>query len=214
MFSVTPRIIVCSFCLVVMLLFMVSPGLTPVSMPGSIASADPDIPRSYAEFIEGAYVGALGRSPTCFEVQAEYDALDSAASVSGDALQDEAERFVSTLFETQASYNVADLTTYCQTSEYESINPASCNASIGTGLSNFLTDLYQAFLLREPDSSGFNFWLNNNNGRKHLIYAFRESIEFGTLVGNLYAGTRPICTIECPECPDPCDNPPFPPICQ
>jgi hypothetical protein len=180
-----------------MLLLMVVPGLTPLGMPGSIASADPTITRSYAEFIEGAYIGALGRLPTCFEAQDEYDALVSAASVG--ALHQEAQRFVSTLFETQTSYNAPDLTTYCQTPEYETINPASCNTLVGTGLAN---------LLREPDSLGFNFWLSNNNGRKHLIEAFRLSLEFETLVDNLFAGTRPTCFIECPECnPDPCEGP-------
>jgi len=206
MSSVSIRAVVCRFCFVVLLLLLVLPGLTPLSMPGRIASADPTIPRSYVEFIDGAYMGALGRLPSCFEEQAEYDALVNAASVG--ALHQEAQRFVSTLFETQASYNAPDLTTYCQTSEYESINPAFCNPLIGTGLADFLTDQYRAFLLREPDSDGFNFWLSNNNGRKHLIEAFRLSIEFDTLVDNLYAGTRPICTIDCPECnPDPCEGP-------
>jgi hypothetical protein len=183
-------------------------------MPGSIAYADPTIPRSYAQFIDAAYVGALGRHPTCFEAQDEYDALESAASVG--ALHQEAQRFVSTLFETEASYNVPDLTTYCQTPEYETINPASCNTLVGTGLADFLTDLYRAFLLREPDSDGFNFWLSNNNGRKHLIDAFQVSIEFDTLVDNLFAGTRPSCVFECPECePDPCLGPqPHPKLCQ
>lgn len=204
MFSVPSRVVVYRFCSLVMLLLMVLPGLTPLSMPGRVASADPTIPRSYAEFINGAYLGALGRLPSCSEAQAEYDALVSAASVG--ALNQEARRFISTLFETQASFNVLNLTTYCQTPEYESINPAFCNAAIGTGLAPFLTDLYQAFLLREPDSSGFNFWLNNNNGRKHLIFAFQESMEFGTLVSNLFPGTRPGCPF--PRCdvivdPDP-----------
>jgi hypothetical protein len=217
MFSIKPRALVCGFCLVVMLLLVVSPGLTRLSIPGSIAHADPTIPRSYTEFIDAAYVGALGRFPTCFEEQAEYDSLVNAASVG--ALHQEAKRFVSTLFMTQASYDVADLSTYCQTSEYEAINPASCNAFVGTGLGDFLTDLYQAFLLREPDSDGFNFWLSNNNGRKHLIDAFQSSIEFDILVDNLYAGTRPTCFIECPECnPDPCEGPNQPPhyskLCQ
>ena len=206
MFSVTRRAVVYRFCLVVMLLLMVLPGLTPLSMPGSIAYADPTIPRSYAEFIDGAYLGALGRLPNCFEAQAEYDALVYAASVG--ALHQEARRFVSTLFMTQASYDTPDLTTYCQTPEYEAINPAYCNAFVGTGLADFLTDLYRAFLLREPDSDGFNFWLNNNDGRKHLVDAFQLSIEFNTLVDNLYQGTRPVCIIECPRCnPDPCEPP-------
>ena len=204
MFSVTRRAVVYRLSVVVMLLLMALPGLTPLSMPGRIASADPNIPRSYAEFINGAYLEALGRLPSCTEAQAEYDALVSAASAG--ALNQEARRFVSTLFITQATYNVPNLTTYCQTPEYESINPASCNASIGTGLGAFLTDMYQAFLLREPDTPGFNFWLNNNNGRKHLIHAFQESIEFGTLVSNLFQGNRPSCPV--PRCnvtvdPDP-----------
>ena len=211
MFSVTPRNVVCGLCLLVMLFLLALPGLTPVTVPGSVAYADPNVPRSYEEFIDGAYVGALGRFPTCTEAQAEYDALVSAASVG--ALHQEADRFVSTLFETQSSYDVSDYTTYCQTTEYEAINPASCNAFVGTGLENYITDLYQAFLLREPEPEGFNFWLINNNGRKHLIDAFRMSIEFNTLVDNLYAGTRPTCTIECPECnPDPCEGPNHPPI--
>ena len=214
MFSVTRRAVVCRFCLVVMLLLMVLPGLTPLSTPGRIASADPTTPRSYAQFIEGAYMGALGRLPNCFEAQFEYDALVSAASEG--ALHEEARRFVSTLFETQASYDTPDLTTYCQTPEYEAINPASCNAFVGTGLADVLTDQYRAFLLREPDPDGFNFWLNNNDGRKHLILAFQLSIEFNTLVDNLFAGTRPSCFIECPGCgPDPCEGPDrFSQICR
>ena len=204
MFSIKPRAVICFLCSLLMLLVLVTPGLTPVNVPGSIASADPTIPRSYVEFIEGAYVGALGRLPDCFEAQAEYDNLAAAASVN--ALLQEAQRFVSTLFETQASYNAPDLTTYCQTSEYEARNPAFCNPNIGTGLADFLTHNYRAYLLREPDQDGFNFWLNNNNGRKHLIEAFRLSIEFEVLVDHLFAGDRPNCTIECPEC-NPCGGP-------
>jgi Domain of unknown function (DUF4214) len=191
MFSVTRRGVVYRFCLVVMLLALVLPGLTPLGMPGRVVFADPTTPRSYAEFINNAYMGALGRPANCTEAQAEYDALVSAASAG--TLNREARRFVSTLFETQTSYFTPNLTTYCQTPEYEALNPASCNPLIGTGLGNFLTDLYQAFLQREPDISGFNFWMNNNNGRKHLILAFEDSGDFTTLVSNLFQGTRPSC---------------------
>src|SRR5688500_13643039 len=179
MFSVSHRFVTRGSGLLLILAMLLIPGLvgkhSPMNLTGSIASADASTPRSYGEFIQGAYFGALGRFPTCFEEQAEYDALVSAASVG--ALHQEAQRFVSTLFLTQASYNAPDLTTYCQTPEYETINPAFCNTLVGTGLADFLTDLYRAFLLREPDSDGFNFWLSNNNGRKHLIEAFRLSLE-------------------------------------
>src|ERR1043165_974339 len=124
------------------------PGLfskrSPLTLTGSIASADASTPRSYVEFIDGAYFGALGRFPSCFEEQAEYDALVNAASVG--ALHEEAERFVSTLFETQSSYDVPDLTTYCQSAEYEAINPAFCNSFINTQSEEFVTAQYRAFL--------------------------------------------------------------------
>jgi hypothetical protein len=205
MFS-TPRRVAVSVFTLVLLLVVALPGVAPVKVPGTVVSADPEVPRSYVEFIEGAYLGALGRLPNCFEAQEEYDALVSAAG--GGVLQQEAQRFVSTLFETQASYNVNDGTTYCQTVEYEAINPASCNTAVGVGTDSFLADLYRAFLLREPDATGFNYWLNNNGGRKHLINAFRGSLEFATLVDHLFAGTRPVCQIECPECnPEPCEGP-------
>jgi hypothetical protein len=184
------------------------PGLTPISTTGSIASADASTPRSYVEFIDGAYFGALGRFPNCFEEQAEYDALMYAASVG--ALHQEAERFVSTLFETQASYDAPDLTTYCQSAEYEAINPAFCNSFINTQSEQFLTAQYRAFLLREPDQDGFNFWLSTvpTDGRKHLIIAFADSIEFSTLVDALFPGTHPTCPPDCPECPPPpCEGP-------
>jgi hypothetical protein len=54
----------------------------------------------------------------------------------------------------------------------------------------FVTDLYASFLLREPDQSGYNFWLGilqNDNanglpGRAHLIQAFVECTEFADIV--------------------------------
>jgi hypothetical protein len=208
MFSVSPRALVCAVVLLLILFLIAMPGLTPLTTTGGIASADASTPRSYVEFIDGAYLGALGRFPTCFEEQAEYDALVSAASVG--ALHEEASRFVSTLFETQASYNAPDLTTYCQSAEYEAINPAFCNSFINVRSEEFLTAQYRAFLLREPDPDGFNFWMSTvpSEGRKHLIDAFRFSIEFSILVDALFPGTRPSCTIECPECnPDPCEGP-------
>ena len=207
MFSITPRTLACAFGFLLILFLIAMPGLTPVSITGSIASADASTPRSYVEFIDGAYFGALDRIPTCFEEQAEYDALVNAASVG--ALHQEAERFVSTLFETQASFDDSG-GTYCQSPEYETRNPASCDPFINTRSDEFITDLYQAFLLRAPESGGFNAWMSviPTAGRKQVLNGFRFSTEFGILVDALYPGTRPNCSIECPGCqPDPCEGP-------
>lgn len=63
----------------------------------------------------------------------------------------------------------------------------------------FLTDCYVAYLLREPDSGGFNYWLDamlndyaeGRNGRDHLIRAFEESIEFGQVVASINSPEAP-----------------------
>lgn len=169
--------------------------------------ADASTPRSYVEFIDGAYFGALGRFPVCREEQAEYDALASATSA-GNRLG-EARRFVSTLFETQASFNDPG-GIYCQTTEYETRNPASCNPFINSQSAGFITDLYGAFLLRQPEQSGFNDWMNTipDNGRKVVLNGFRDSTEFSIIVNALFAGDRPTCVIECLDCdPEPYPGP-------
>jgi hypothetical protein len=207
MFSLTPRALTRALSFLVILFLILMPGLTPISIIGSTASADASTPRSYVEFIDGAYFGALGRFPNCFEEQAEYDALVNAASVG--ALHEEAERFVSTLFETQTSFDDSG-EIYCQSPAYETRNPAVCDPLINTRSDEFITDLYHAFLLREPEANGFNSWMNiiPTAGRKQVLNGFRFSIEFGILVDALYPGTRPTCSIECPECgPNPCEGP-------
>jgi Domain of unknown function (DUF4214) len=161
------------------------PGLPPQN-PAS---------RSFDDFITLAYIGAYGRSPNCFERQNEYDNLASAAA--NNTLLAEARRFVATLFMTQASYNVNDLVTYVQTSEYEQRNPETnvCRARV----MDFVADLYRAFLQREPDQAGQCFWANNVcvEGRKKGIRAFEASIEFGNLVSGLFDGGPPCCVTFC-----------------
>jgi hypothetical protein len=150
-------------------------------------------PRSYDAFISAAYYAAYGREATCLERRSEYDRLASAAG--NGTLAAEARRFVATLFMTEASYDVADFTTYTQTSEYEPINPQNNNDRVS--LESFVADLYRAFLQREPDTGGLCFWANDacTMLRKHTIRAFEESIELGTLINGLYPGTRPSCPI-------------------
>lgn len=176
----------------------------PMSIAGSVALADASDQRTYVQFIDGAYFGALGRSPTCEEEQAEYDALAGAAAAGQNALLAEARRFVSTLFETQASYDDAG-GSYCQTAEYEARNPASCEPFINQHSDWFITDLYEAFLLRQPDSPGFTDWMNTipTNGRKVVLNGFRDSTEFTIIVNALVPGIRPSCNTDCvgPDCP-------------
>jgi hypothetical protein len=234
MFSVSHRTLARVSGFLLILSLMLTPGLagkhSPVKLTGSIASADASTPRSYSEFIRGAYLGALGRFPTCSEEQAEYDALDYAASTGN--LLGEARRFVSTLFETQASFDDPG-GSYCQTNAYEARNPAFCNPFINTRSDEFITDLYGGFLLRQPEQDGFNYWMNAMpaNGRKVVLNGFRDSTEFGIIVGALYQGVRPDCgggcQTSCPrgytldpdtcECIPPCEGANtthFNPLCQ
>ena len=98
---------------------------------------------------------------------------------------------------TQTSYNANDLTTYQQTTAYQ-----SRNSQFNTDRAHqaaFVTDLYHAFLQREPDAGGHCFWTNDAcAGRKHTIRAFEESIEFGRLVEGLYDLGEPDCLIRDP----------------
>lgn len=215
MFSVSRRALarVSGFLLILALVLM--PGLVgknnSMNFTGSITLADASTPRSYVEFIDGAYFGALGRFPECDVEQAEYDALVNAAAVGG--LRQESERFVSTLFETQLSFDDAGETYYCQSPAYEALNPAYCNPFINTQSDQFITALYGAFLLRQPDPVGFNGWMTSitTDGRKHVLNGFRFSTEFGILVNALYAGTRPTCLPPPPPGDDPCEGPNSPP---
>ncbi|HJQ34879.1 MAG TPA: DUF4214 domain-containing protein [Pyrinomonadaceae bacterium] len=205
MSSVSRRTIALAFSLLLVATLVLMPGLagrqSPVNLAGSVASADASDPRSYVEFIDGAYLGALNRLPTCEEEQAEFDNLVY-ATANGNRIW-EARRFASTLFETQASYNVEDTTTYCQTDEYELINPANCDVFVGTNSAGFITDLYEGFLLREPEPGGFNGWMSiiPTAGRKEVLRGFRDSVEFSILVNALYEGSRPDCGcfIDCPS---------------
>ena len=165
-------------------------------------SCDPGSPpqtpsaRSYDDFVRQAYVGAYGRLATCAERQAEVGLLEDAAA--GGTVPAEAARFVSTLFETQGSYDVQDLCTYTQTSAYDQRNPQSNTDR--TSIESFVADLYRAFLQREPDAPGQCFWSNDvcAEGRKKGIIAFVASIEFGSLVGGLYDSGPVCCPHHCP----------------
>jgi len=113
--------------------------------------------------------------------------------------------------------------------------------SIEYGLRNrsdedFITDLYEGFLLREPDQGGYDFWLfrlrdDNSqglNGRERIARAFAESQEFADLISGFVdtpppaptcdpsqeqtcydqGGTWDPDTCSCTYDPDPCGNKP------
>ncbi|MFL6234203.1 MAG: DUF4214 domain-containing protein [Thermoanaerobaculia bacterium] len=152
-------------------------------------------PRSYDSFVIKAYQGALGRTPTCTERRAEYwNLLD--ASYSSSSLLEEAKRFVSTLIETQTSYDIhsIDPSTYTQTPAYEQRNPAANMDRMS--LEAFTGDLYKSFLQRSPDLGGQCFWTNNvcSQGRKKGIEAFKVSAEFANLANGLFDSGEP-CVI-------------------
>lgn len=169
---------------------VLAPGLNLRSahlrVPGQTVQA---AAKSYEDFIRAAYEGAYGREPDCTsELQPEYDNLVYAAN--NNMLLSEAQRFVSELFITADSYNGG---AYQQTAEYEARNPAS--ATDFNSRQAFVTDLYHAYLQREPDADGLAFWTQGvaDNGRRNTIQAFVVCTEFAQLVSQLYAGTRPTC---------------------
>jgi len=174
-------------------------ALVAVLLPTKASMQQAQTPRSYDEFIIRAYQGAYGRTPTCTERQNEYFRLVDAAS--NGTLLAEARRFVATLFMTQASYDDQTLFNYLQTSEYQARNPQDMNDT--AHVQAFVTDLYNAFLQRPPDTDGLNFWVSNvqQEGRKKGIRAFELSIEFGDLVSQLFQGDAPFCCVRrtCPR---------------
>lgn len=174
-------------------------ALVAVLLPIKASMQQPQSPRSYDEFIIRAYQGAYGRTPTCTERQNEYFRLVDAAA--NGTLLAEARRFVATLFMTQSSYDDQTLFNYLQTSEYQARNPQDMNDT--AHLQAFVTDLYNAFLQRPPDTDGLNFWVANaqSEGRKKVIRAFEQSIEFGDLVSLLFQGDAPVCCVRrtCPR---------------
>ena len=168
-------------------------ALLVVALPPTASMQEPQGPRSIEEFVERAYLGALNRFPNCFERENGYNQIASTAPGSPERLL-AARRFVATLFMTQNSYNMPP-NVYVQTSAYSAINPADSGRH-----REFVTDLYQAFLQREPDTPGLNFWENDviNNGRKHGILAFEVCSEFESIVNQLFDTGVSCCFQSCP----------------
>lgn len=64
---------------------------------------------------------------------------------------------------------------------------------------DFVADLYNGYLGREPEQAGWEFWVNiyrndlaqGINGHEHLLQGFEGSVEFANLVSNLEAAPPP-----------------------
>jgi hypothetical protein len=113
-----------------------------------------------------------------------------------------------------------------QSGEYLSLNRSD---------EDFVTDLYAAYLEREPDEGGYNFWLsilrddnaNGRDGREHLLQGFEYSTEFANVVDSIVMTTTAACdatqeqscydsggnwdagTCSCTIPPDPCIRKPW-----
>jgi RHS repeat-associated protein len=122
-----------------------------------------DCRKTIEQFVEGFYLGTLGRAPTQTEENTWVTQLRTAQGQGQAALLAQAQSLGSTLF---------------NSSEY-----ASRQRTDG----EFVNDLYWGYLQRAADSDGYLFWLNytQTNGRAATINAFGQSIEFNNLVASL-----------------------------
>jgi RHS repeat-associated protein len=115
-------------------------------------------------FVKNAYYNALGRDPSATESQQQVDTLALAGSQGQSQLLTTAKSLARGLF---------------QSSEYISRNRTD---------SQYVTDIYNSYLQRGPDTGGLNFWVSNtqDNGRAATLNAFEVCTEFATLASTLY----------------------------
>ncbi|HEY2974614.1 MAG TPA: DUF4214 domain-containing protein, partial [Pyrinomonadaceae bacterium] len=115
-------------------------------------------------FVNDFYLGARGTNASPTELQTQRDALNAAAAQGLSQVQAQAETFGRSLFTAQ-------------------VNDA--------GLSNtqFVTNLYEAFLQRGPDAGGLSFWSGQatvGTGRQNVLSQFATCGSFRELAGTLY----------------------------
>jgi len=115
-------------------------------------------------FVNNFYLGAFGRNADATELQQQRDALNAAAAQSQAAVQTQAETFGRSLFAGQ-------------------VNDASLSNT------QYVTNLYEAFLQRGPDAGGLGFWSGQasvGQGRQNVLGAFATCPAFRELAGTLY----------------------------
>ncbi len=115
-------------------------------------------------FVNNFYLGAYGRDATSTELQQQRDALNTAAAQSQAAVQAQAETFGRSLFTSQ-------------------VNDSSLSNT------QYVTNLYEAFLQRGPDAGGLGFWAGQasvGQARQNVLGAFATCGAFYQLAGTLY----------------------------
>jgi len=115
-------------------------------------------------FVKNLYYNALARDPSATELQQQMDTLAQAGAQGEAQLLTTARSIARGLFES---------------SEY---------ISRGRTDSQYVTDLYNSYLQRGPDTAGLNFWVSNTqaNGRAATLNAFEVCTEFATLASTVY----------------------------
>jgi hypothetical protein len=115
-------------------------------------------------FVNNFYLGAYGRNATSTELQQQRDALNAAAAQGQSQVQAQAETMGRALFAVQ-------------------INDSSISDT------QYVTNLYEAFLQRGPDAAGLNWWspqASVGGGRQNVLNGFAASTAFQALAGTLY----------------------------
>ena len=129
-------------------------------------------PKAIAQFVQDFYQGVLGRQPSASELSQWTTTLTQAQAQSTSQLLGAAQNLGASLF-----------------TSVEYLNQNTTNAQ-------YVTDLYEGYLQRAPDTSGYNNWLTTLNGgasRATVRQGFADSIEFNNLVSSL-CGTAGITT--------------------
>jgi RHS repeat-associated protein len=119
-------------------------------------------------FVNGFYLGALGRSASAAEMQQQRDSLNRAVAQGPSQVQAQAEALGRWLFAPQ----VTDVSISDQ---------------------QYVTNLYEGFLQRGPDAGGLAFWTKMARGavaqRQQVLEAFATCGSFRELSGTLYRET-------------------------
>ncbi len=116
------------------------------------------------QFVNNFYLGAYGRNANATELQQQRDALNTAAAQGQSQVQTQAETMGRALFIGQ-------------------VNDASLSNT------QYVTNLYEAFLQRGPDAGGLGFWAGQasiGQGRQNVLGAFATCGAFRELAGSLY----------------------------